>query len=61
MSSVRIKNIVKQLRDRGDFALMEDCPEDLNEDRTEFDELKEIYERMYYALVEIESELENKS
>lgn len=61
MSSVRIKNIVKKLRDRGDFALMEDYPEDLNEDRTEFDELKEIYERMYYALVEIESELENKS
>lgn len=49
-----IQEIIDKLRDRGDFIL-EDCPEDLNEDKMTFDELQESYERLYYALFNIEN------
>ncbi len=50
-----IKTIIEELRTRWSFILIEDCPEDCCELRTDFDDLKDCYHNLYYALSKIES------
>ena len=53
-----IQELIDKLRDKGDFIL-EDCPEDLNEDKTTFEDLQESYENLYYTLIEIENNIKS--
>lgn len=53
-----IQELIDKLRDKGDFIL-EDCPEDLNEDKMTFEDLQESYENLYYTLIEIENNIKS--
>lgn len=54
---IKIKKIINDLRDRAYFGIMEDFPEDFIESRTDWDDLEDSYKTLYYALMEIESEV----
>lgn len=55
---IDIQEIIDKLREKGNFVL-EDCPEDLNEDRTSYEELQQLYENLYYSLIEIEKTIQD--
>ena len=54
-----IQEIIDKLRSKGDFIL-EDAPEDLNPDRTSYEELQQHYENLYYALIDIENHIKDE-
>ena len=57
MDKDKIKKIIDDLRDRAYFGIMENFPEDFIEGRTDWDDLADSYKTLYYALMEIESEV----
>ena len=58
MEKDKIKKIINDLRERGYFGIMESFPEDFIEGRTDWDDLADSYRTVYYALMEIESEVD---
>ena len=50
-----IIKIINDLRDNAIFQNKEDCPEDDIEDRYDWEELHYDFDRLYYALIEIEN------
>lgn len=57
MDKDKIKKIIDDLRERAYFGIMESFPEDFTEGRTDWDDLADSYKTLYYALMEIESEV----
>jgi len=58
MEKDKIKKIINNLRERAYFGIMESFPEDFIESRTDWDDLADSYRTIYYALMEIESEVD---
>ena len=51
----QVQKVIDKLRDKALFYKKEDAPEDAVESRWDWIELKEDFDELYYALMEIET------
>ena len=50
----KVQEVIDKLRDKAIFYKKEEAPEDAIESRLDWDELKDDFDELYYALMEIE-------